>query len=360
MNRVYPNLGGMNKESLPHMPILMIDSHIDIPWNEKTAEGLPCWHKRDQADVAMRDVERRFTVPKAQAGRMGVACLAAYTPQAGLDDAGHEAAWQRARAMLEAMEEMVPLHLSGQAVLCRRVPDIRRATEAGQVALVPVMENGYPLADDPARIGYLARRHGVRYMTLTHNGHNLLADSAVVRQGPAEVHGGLSALGREVIGEMNRHGVLVDVSHASRKTMMQAVDASSVPVFASHSCVRALCDHPRNLDDGQLDALKASGGLIQITAMGPFLRRGGGGTLKDFVEHVLYVARRIGVEHVGISSDFDGGGGIEGWQDASETHHVSEALAVAGLDAGEIRAICGENMLRLLQRAEDKISKCQT
>ncbi|OOL19565.1 diguanylate cyclase [Bombella intestini] len=342
------------------MSVLMIDSHIDIPWEEKTEEGLPCWQKRDQADIALREAERRFTIPKAEAGGLGAACLAAYTPQAALDDAGHEAAWRRAGAMLEAMEEMVALHVSGRAALCRTARDVRQAAEAGKVALVPVMENGYPLADDPARIGHLARRYGVRYMTLTHNGHNLLADSAVVRQGPEEAHGGLSALGREVIGEMNRHGVLVDVSHASRKTMMQAVETSTVPVFASHSCVRALCDHPRNLDDGQLDALKVSGGLIQITAMGPFLRRGGGGTLKDFVGHVLYVARRIGIEHVGISSDFDGGGGIEGWQDASETHHLLKALEQTGLDASEIRALCGGNMLRLLEKAEEKTLECQT
>lgn len=342
------------------MPVLMIDSHIDIPWEEKTKEGLPSWQKRDQADIALRGTERRFTLPKAEAGGLGAACLAAYTPQASLDDAGHEAAWRRAGAMLDAMEEMVALHVPDRAILCRTAQEVRQAAEVGKVALIPVMENGYPLADDPARIGYLARRYGVRYMTLTHNGHNLLADSAVVRQGPEEAHGGLSALGREVIGEMNRHGVLVDVSHASRKTMMQAVEASTVPVFASHSCVRALCDHPRNLDDGQLDALKASGGLIQITAMGPFLRRGGGGTLKDFVEHVLYVARRIGIDHVGISSDFDGGGGIEGWQDASETCHLLKALERTGLDESEVRAICGGNMLRLMEKAEEKISECQT
>lgn len=350
----------MNKESTLPMPVLMIDTHIDIPWEEKTAGGLPCWEKRDQADIALRETERRFTLPKAEAGGLGAACLAAYTPQASLDEAGHEAAWRRARAMLEAMEEMVPLHVPGRAALCRTAQDVRRTAGAGQVALIPVMENGYPLADDPARVGHLARRYGIRYITLTHNGHNLLADSAVVRQGPAEAHGGLSALGREVIGEMNRHGVLVDVSHASRRTMMQAVDVSTVPVFASHSCVRALCDHPRNLDDGQLDALKASGGLIQITAMASFLRRGGGGTLTDFVEHVLYVIRRIGVEHVGISSDFDGGGGMEGWQDASESHHLPAALERAGLDGSEIRAVCGENMLHLMERAEKEIVESQT
>lgn len=342
------------------MPLLMIDTHIDIPWEEKTAEGLPSWAMQDQADIAMRETERRFTLPKAEAGGLGAACLAAYTPQGPLDEAGHEAAWRRVQAMLEAMREMVPLYVPGRAVLCRTAQEVRQTAEDGKVALVPVMENGYPLADDPSRIGYLARYHGVRYMTLTHNGHNLLADSAVVRQGPEEAHGGLSALGREVIGEMNRHGVLVDVSHASRRTMMQAVECSTVPVFASHSCARALCDHPRNLDDRQLDALKASGGLIQITAMGPFLRRGGGGTLTDFVEHALYVIRRIGVEHVGISSDFDGGGGIEGWQDASETHHLRAALEQTGLDETEIRAVCGGNMLRLMEKAEKKIQECQT
>lgn len=342
------------------MSIFIMDTHIDIPWEEKTADGLPSWHKRDQADCAQRDVERRFTVPKAKAGGLGAACLAAYTPQAGLDEAGHAAAWRRAQAMLEAIEDMVPHYLEGQAALCHTAAHIRQAVQNGDVALIPVMENGYPIGEDDSRIGWLAQRYGVRYMTLTHNGHNLLADSAVVREGPEEAHGGLSSLGRRVIQQMNRHGMLVDVSHASRKTMMQAVELSEVPVFASHSCVRALCDHPRNLDDGQLDALKASGGLIQITAMGAFLKRGGGGTATDFAKHVLYVIRRIGVEHVGLSSDFDGGGGIEGWQDARETHQLIQTLQEHGLDESEIRAVAGENMLTLLEKAEERMTKSQT
>ncbi len=335
-----------------HTPVFVIDTHIDIPWQEKTPEGLPAWQKQDQGDIALLDTPRRFTVPKAQKGKLSAACLAAYTPQAALDDIGHNAAWMRAQAMLRTIEEMVPQYIKDDAALCRTVAEIRAAEQAGKLAVIAVMENGYPLADDPARVEYLAQTYGVRYMTLTHNGHNLLADSAVVRQGPEEMHRGLSNLGKTVIAEMNRHGVLVDVSHASKKTMLQAVDVSEVPVFASHSCVRSLCDHPRNLDDEQLDALKANGGVIQITAMGSFLRAGGGGTLSDLGEHISYAVKRMGIEHVGISSDFDGGGGIAGWRDTSETQNVVDLLKQRGFDKSEVSALCGGNMLRLLERAE--------
>ena len=156
---------------------------------------------------------------------------------------------------------------------------------------------------------------------------------------------------------MNRLGLVVDVSHASRQTMMQAVEVSATPIVASHSCVRSLCDHPRNLDDGQLDALGASGGVIQITAMPAFLRpkpeegrRTAG--VADFVDHIDYVVRRLGVEHVGISSDFDGGGALSDWRDATQGVLLTEELHRRGYDRSEIEAFWGGNFLRLLEQAE--------
>ena len=196
------------------------------------------------------------------------------------------------------------------------------------------------------------------YLTLTHNGHNALADSSNPRkdlQDAPALHGGLSAFGREVIAEMNRLGMLVDVSHVSKASMLQATEASAVPVVATHSCIHALCPVPRNLDDEQLDVLKASGGLVQITAVASFLKpqgRADAVSVSDYMDHLDYAVRRCGVEHVGISSDFDGGGTLVGWRDAGESANLTAELARRGYDASEIAALWGGNFLRLMARAE--------
>ena len=199
---------------------------------------------------------------------------------------------------------------------------------------------------------------GVAYITLTHNGHNLLADSANPRRdlGDADtLHGGLSPLGHEAVAEMNRLGIMVDVSHLSRQSMLQAVQQSRAPVVATHSCVAALCPHPRNLDDMQLDALRDTEGLVQITAMPPFLKprgRSDDTTVADFCNHVDYVVRRIGLAHCGISSDFDGGGAITGWRDASESENLTIELLRRGYGHAEIAALWGGNFLRVLRETE--------
>ncbi|MDF7674575.1 dipeptidase [Acetobacteraceae bacterium ESL0709] len=337
-------------------PFLTFDTHIDIPWPEKTPEGLPVWERTDETERTSlwdANTKRRFTIPKARMGGLTSVCLTAYSPQGPLTDEGHQAAWKRVNAMLQAICSIPQEAPEGESVsLCIKADDIIQTVSDGGISITPVIENGYPLGEDPARVAFLAQSYGVRYITLTHNGHNLLADSAVVKGGEITKHGGLSSLGREVIGEMNRNGVLVDISHGAVETMMQAVTCSAVPVFASHSCVRALCDHPRNLTDRQLEVLADAGGVVQITAMSPFLKRGGGGTLEDLMAHIRYAVELVGVEHVGISSDFDGGGGIKGWVDASETAHVTQALEKAGFDKSEQQALWGGNMLRLLAQAE--------
>ena len=325
-----------------HDTLLTFDTHIDIPWP-------------DQADAWAPDTDRKVDVRKCDQGKLRSVCLAAYIPQGPRDEAGHEEAWHRVQAMLKVINALGGHQDGLSANVCRTAEDVRSAFRAGALAIVPAIENGHALGGVPSRIGQLAAEYGVRYLTLTHNGHNALADAAIPRKDlndSPELHGGLSELGRETIREMNRHGVLVDVSHTAKSTMMQASELSTTPVFASHSCVRSLCDHPRNLDDEQLDRLKETDGLIQITAMGSFLRKGGGGTVEDLARHVAYVAERVGVRHVGVSSDFDGGGGIPGWQDATETPAVTQALLKAGFSPEELTAIWGGNMLRLMEKAE--------
>jgi membrane dipeptidase len=323
----------------------VLDSHIDIPWP-------------DRGDAWRDTPARQVDLPKLAQGSVSAACLAAYIPQGLRDADGHRAAWARVQAMLSTIRDIAarPADAPQIAVsVCDSTNVIAAARARGAIAIIPAVENGYAIGEAPERVAVL-RTYGVRYMTLTHNGHNALADAAIARADlgdAATLHRGLSVLGRETILQMNRQGVLVDVSHASRDTMVQAVETSAVPIVASHSCARALCDHPRNLDDGQLDLLRESGGLIQITAMPSFLRKGGGGTLMDFVRHVAYVADRIGINHVGISSDFDGGGGIDGWRNAQETPRVVEALRAHGFDDTELAAICGGNFLDRLKRAEE-------
>lgn len=321
-----------------HSTLLTLDSHIDIPWPDPPDPNV--------------DGPRRVDLPKMRRGGLRAGCFAAFVPQGRCDAAGHAAARARAAAMLAAIDGMaqdrpIPVSLADDA------DAVRAAHAAGRIAVVRAIENGHAMGEDLALLAAW-RARGVRYLTLVHNGHNALADSAIPRPDlgdGATRHGGLSALGREAIAEMNRLGIAVDVSHLSRQAMLQAVQASHRPVVATHSCAAALCAHPRNLDDLQLDALRDTGGVVQITAMGTFLRpRGSAGAagVADFVDHIDHVVRRCGVAHVGISSDFDGGGGIDGWQNAAETANVTAELERRGYGHAEIAAFWGGNFLRVL------------
>lgn len=322
-----------------HRALLTLDSHIDIPW----PDGPPF----------AAETTRRVDLPKLRRGHLAAGCFAAYVPQGRRTVEGHAAAFARAIAMLEAIRGMA----APPARPCRTADEIERAWQDQATAIVPAVENGYALGTDPGRVRQFAAL-GARYVTLTHNGHNDLADSAVPRPDlgdSGEEHGGLSPLGRAAIAEMNRCGLLVDVSHASRAAMLAAAAASRTPVVATHSCVAALAAHPRNLDDGQLDALRDVGGAVQITAVPAFLRAGGRAEtvgVADFADHIDHAVQRIGIAHVGISSDFDGGGGVRGWRDAAETPAITAELVARGYDRAALAALWGGNFLRLLRAAE--------
>ena len=243
------------------------------------------------------------------------------------------------------------------AVVCETADAIEAAKRDGVLAIMPCVENGYAIGED---LGLLARfrAQGARYLTLTHNGHNALADSSNPRKdlGDGEtLHEGLSGLGREAVAELNRLGMLVDVSHVSLQGSLQAARVSSTPVVATHSCIQALCDVPRNASDMLLDALRDCGGMVNITAVPSFLKKGARAddvTVADYVDHLDYVVKRVGLAHVGISSDFDGGGGFSGWRDAGESANLTAELVARGYDAAEIAQLWGGNFLRLLRLAE--------
>ena len=326
----------------PHDGILAIDTHVDIPW--------------PSGPSPFEDGGRCVDLPKLKAGRIAAVCFAAYVPQAARDAAGHEAATERARRMLEAIAAMAPADGSG-GVLALTADAIEAAFAAGRTGIIPAIENGYAIGRDISLLDEFAVR-GVRYITLTHNGHNEIADAAIPRRdlGDAEAeHGGLSPFGVEVVARMNELGILVDVSHSSKKAMMQVTRLSRAPVVATNSCIRALCDHPRNLDDEQLEALRETGGLAQITMVSNFLRpnaRARELTVADIADHIDYAVRKIGVDHVGIGSDFDGGGGVSDFSNATQSPRLTRELARRGYGREELGKIWGGNFLRLLRKAE--------
>lgn len=326
-----------------HAATLTLDSHIDIPW--------------PQGPSPFEDGVRRVDLPKMRRGGVSAGCFVAYIPQARRDAEGHDAAFARASAMLEAIRGMAQDRPGIAARITETAAQVEQAHADGVLAIIPAVENGFAMGTDLARLAAF-RAQGARYLTLTHNGHNALADSAIPRPDlgdAAEEHGGLSALGRAAIGELNRLGMLVDVSHASAAAMRQAVELSRAPIVASHSSIHALCPHPRNLTDEQLDLLAASGGLVQITAVSAFLRKSAAPdavTVADFIDHLEYAVQRIGIAHVGISSDFDGGGGFRGWHDAGESANLTAELLRRGYGAADIAALWGGNFLRLLRQAE--------
>ncbi len=327
-----------------HRSILTLDTHIDIPW--------------PNGPDPFADTSRKVDVPKMLRGGLGAGCFAAYIPQMARTPENDQAAFARALGMLEVIRGMGREERGMDVRITPTVAQIEAAWRDGALAVVPAIENGFAMGTDLSRLARF-RALGARYLTLTHNGHNALADAAIPRADlgdRADEHGGLSALGRAAIGELNRLGMLVDVAHVSRAAMLQAAECSRTPVVATHSCIRALCDHPRNLDNEQLDALRDVGGVVQITAVSAFLKREAKPDqvrVADLVDHIEHAVRRIGVAHVGISSDFDGGGGFGGWSDASECPNVTAELLRRGYGVPEVASLWGGNFLRVLRMAEE-------
>ncbi|MBV8093971.1 MAG: dipeptidase [Acetobacteraceae bacterium] len=330
-----------------HHSLLTLDTHIDIPWPD--------------GPDPFQDGTRRVDLPKMRRGGLRGGFFAAYIPQGLRTPEAEQAAFERAMQMLHAIRAMSRVDEELEVRLAATTQQIDAAWHDDALIVVPCVENGFAIGSDLSRLRQF-RALGACYLTLTHNGHNALADSAVPRKDfadPPEEHGGLSALGRAAIAELNRLGMLVDVSHLSKAGMIQAATASRTPIVATHSCIRALCDHPRNLDDEQLDALRDCGGVVHVTAVPAFLKtqaRPEEVTVADYADHIEYAVNRIGLAHVGISSDFDGGGGFVGWRDASESPNLTAALMRRGYDRDAIAALWGGNFLRVMRTAEEVAS----
>jgi membrane dipeptidase len=329
-----------------HELVLTLDTHVDIPLNFATSEFIPA--------TAIAQVN----LQNMREGGLDAAFFIVYTGQTPRNDTGYAGAKADAAAKFSAIHRMVELQHEGQIALATTADEVRSLHAQGKLVALIGMENGYVIGKDLSLLEHY-REQGARYLTLVHNGHNDIGDSAQPQARLADVqeeHGGLSAFGEEVIRELNRLGIIVDISHVSRQTMLDATSLSTAPVIASHSGVKAVFDHPRNLDDEQLLALKQNGGVVQLVAFDVYLKQGGGATISDFVDHIDHAVQLIGIDHVGISSDFGGGGGIQGWTNAGETFNVTRELVRRGYSEADIGKIWSGNTLRILEAAEKAAS----
>ena len=318
-----------------HRRVLTLDTHCDTPMKFD-----------QQIRFDSRDPRILVDLHKMTEGHLDATIMVAYLRQLERDSASLDAAFAKANRLLDEIEAMVSQ--SADSVAIAYTPDdLYRLKREGKHALMLGIENGYALGLDAKRVEHF-RQRGVVYMTLCHNGDNDLCDSA---RGNAE-HAGLSALGRAVIGEMNRVGMMVDLSHAAESSFYQAIEASRTPIVCSHSSARALCDHPRNLTDDQLRALAASGGVAQVCLYDGFLRKEGGATIDDAVRHICHMVSVAGIDHVGIGTDFDGDGGIIGCADASELINLTRCLRAEGFSEQDIEKLWGGNFLRVMHEVQ--------
>ncbi len=319
-----------------HSKILSIDSHCDTPMLFGDGYAL-----QERSTRALVDLH------KMHEGALDVVTMVAYLKQEARDEASLAAATAKACALLQGIEERVAAN-SAYVAITDNPAELWRLKNEGKKVIMLGIENGYAIGNDIENIERF-RRRGVVYMTLCHNGDNDICDSA---RGACE-HGGLSVFGRRVVAEMNRVGMLIDLSHAAESTFYAALQASAQPVVCSHSSCRALCNHPRNLTDEQMRALAAKGGVVQVTMYSGFLREQGDATLDDFMNHLLHAIDVAGIDHVGIGTDFDGDGGIVGCADASQLRNVTRELLRRGFLPGEIEKIWGGSWLRVMRQVQN-------
>jgi membrane dipeptidase len=427
-----------------HDRVIALDTHDDINVSNFT-------FSRNYT----QDLGNQVNLPRMKAGGLDAAFFIVYVGQSNQPDAfeapGYQRAYDEAISKFEAIHRLTKVLAPDQIELALTAADVRRIQAKGKkVALIGV-ENGYPLGDASTAVTRVKEFYdrGGRYMSLAHNGHSQLSDSNT-----GEASGwkwnGLSPLGKEVLVAMNKWGIMIDISHPSKESMMQALKITKAPIIASHSAVRALADHSRNMDDEQMLALKANGGVMQVVAFASYVktdskerrealnavraefklppgtnispRRGGPGggggfgqgagrggagaaggapaaggaggqgrgggnnplanlteeqrtaltarvaevdakfppppraTVKDFVDHIDYAVKTMGLDHVGISSDFDGGGGVEGWNGADETFNVTLELVRRGYTEPQIAKMWSGNLLRVMEEVQ-KVAK---
>jgi membrane dipeptidase len=423
-----------------HDRVITLDTHDDISPANFTAER----------NYTQR-LSTQVNLPKMVEGGLDVSFFIVYVGQAqDFTPEGYKRAYDQAIEKFEAIHRLTGTIAPDKIGLALTPADVRRIAASGRKVALIGIENAYPLGEDLRNIKAFYDRGG-RYLSLAHNGHSQWSDSNNGEASGTWKWNGLSPLGRQAIAEMNRVGMMIDISHPSKLSSMQTFELSKSPVIASHSAARALCNHSRNMDDEQLMALKKNGGVIQVVAFASYVKcdpqpperqpaidalyqefgipvaagrgggagrggatggagatgvagapgtgggvaRGGGGggrgrggaaqlaidslppdrrvelhrrlaridsmhpapkraTVADFVNHIDYAVKLIGIDHVGISSDFDGGGGVDGWDDASETFNVTLELVKRGYTEEQIAKIWSGNLLRVMDEVQKR------
>ncbi len=429
------------KAKLIHSHVIPLDTHNDIEPSNFTAD----------CNYTMR-LTTQVNLPKMVEGGMDVSFMIVYVGQGPLTPEGYDNAYKQAIEKFDAIHRLTEQIAPNQIGLALTPADVLKLHKEGKKIAVIGVENGYPIGLDVKRVKEFYDR-GARYMSLAHNGNSQLADSNTGEKDGYSYNNGLSAEGKEVIAEMNKWGIMVDLSHPAKGANLEAIKLSKAPVIASHSGVRALAPSvSRNMDDEQLLALKKNGGVIQVVGFASYLkpdspertaamskliqdvfgpnpgagagrgrgagagaerparacpvedaagapaaRRGGAGgpaagflsmlpadkreayekgmaeinakypagpraNVKDLVNHIDYAVKLIGIDHVGIASDFDGGGGIDGWNSAAESFNVTLELVRRGYTEQQIAKLWSGNLLRVwgeVQKTAQQIQKSQ-
>jgi len=394
----------IEKATSIHERVITIDTHNDININNFTTEK-----------NYTQDLDTQVNLPKMMAGGLDVSWLIVYTGQGELNKQGYAEAYENAISKFEAIHRLTETYAPEAIGLAKTSAEVRKLVSEGKKVAMIGVENAYPVGTDLSRIKEFHDR-GARYMSLSHNGHSQFSDSNTGEENDEWLHNGLSELGEKAVLEMNKYGIMIDVSHPSKEAIKDMFRLSKAPLIASHSSARALCDHSRNLDDELLELFRENGGVVQTVAFSSYLNTEKHNTFAkaetevykntanqlglsylerdsvrkldetakenyytdlkkirtaaknaldnlnetstpvavvDFVDHIDYLVKKIGIDHVGISSDFDGGGGIYGWDDASETLNVTIELVRRGYSEQEIAKLWGENLLRVLDEVQD-------
>ncbi len=391
-----------------HERVMTLDTHVDISPNA---------FRRDSANYVTGVARNQVDLPKMESGGLDAAFLIVYVGQArAINDSTMASAYAAAMEKFAAIHRLTDSLAPTRVGLARTAEEARRIHASGRKVVFIGIENGFPVGSDLTRIKQFADLGG-RYLSLAHNGHSQLSDSNTGERDGVWMHNGLSPLGREAIKELNKWGVMIDISHPSKQSMMQTLQLTKAPIIASHSAARALCDHSRNLDDEQLRGMKANGGVVQVVAFNAYVKCNPArdaerqaaiaalrnqydimgstqaeireqiaalpedrrnaylaaqeditarrypadprATVKDFVDHIDYMVKLIGVDHVGISSDFDGGGGVVGWENATETFNVTLELVRRGYSERDIEKIWGGNLLRVMTEVQRVAARIQ-
>lgn len=376
-----------------HKKCLTVDTHCDTPMKMIK----PGFNVRDEHTVP----QSRVDLPRMKKGGLDAIFFAVFTGQKPRTNENYSKTYQLAHQMLDSIHSMLK-HNSDLASLALKADDLARIEKTGKRAIYIGMENGFPLAKDITRVEEFYKR-GVRYITLCHSYHNDICDSSSDTK-PAE-HNGLSEFGKQVVSEMNRLGMMIDVSHASDKSFFDAVELSKAPIIASHSSVRAVAKHNRNMTDEMIQKLAEKGGVIQICLLDDYIKEpdttavkfqemkslrkiyrttfnqmnekekeafsqkweevqatnsADMPTVKNLVDHIDHVKNLVGVDYVGIGSDFDGGGGLRDCADVAQFPNITRELIRRGYSEKEIRKIWGGNLLRVFSEVEKCAGKINT